>query len=84
MKQSVIKEAIVVGLATVIIGQLVGFSLSKIMKSNNSIPSESRNWNKNHIMEWSLFLTGVLVHILCELFGINKWYCKNGTACYLK
>jgi hypothetical protein len=28
-----------------------------------------------------LFLTGALVHIICEIVGLNKWYCKNGSAC---
>ena len=84
MKKSVIKEAIVVGIATVIIGQFVGFTLSKFMKSEGSVPSECKKWNKNHIMEWSLFFTGVLIHLLCEYFNVNKWYCKNGSACNIK
>jgi len=28
-----------------------------------------------------LFVTGFAVHFLCEVSGINKWYCKNGAAC---
>ncbi len=28
-----------------------------------------------------LFITGVIVHIICEIVGLNKWYCKNGAAC---
>ena len=28
-----------------------------------------------------LFFTGVLVHIICEVVGLNTWYCKNGSAC---
>jgi len=84
MSNAVIKEAIVVGIATVIIGQVVGFTFSKLMKSEGSIHSECKKWNKNHIMEWSLFFTGVLIHLFCEYFGVNKWYCKNGSACKLK
>ena len=84
MKHSVIKEAIVVGIATVIIGQFVGFTLSKLMNSERSVRSECKKWNKNHIMEWSLFFTGVLIHLLCEYFDVNKWYCKNGSACKIK
>ena len=83
MKNAVIKEAIVVGIATVIVGQFVGFTLSKLMKTQVNIRSDSKDWNKNHIMEWSLFFTGVLIHLLCEYFGVNKWYCRNGSACKL-
>lgn len=28
-----------------------------------------------------LFFTGVIVHLICEVVGLNKWYCKNGVAC---
>tara|TARA_B110000261_G_scaffold164644_1_gene215636 strand:- start:5536 stop:5772 length:237 start_codon:yes stop_codon:yes gene_type:complete len=71
-------EAIAVGILTVIIGSMVGFILAKYFSPNS--PKMSRDWNKNHIMEISLFLTGFLLHILCEYSGINKWYCKNGVA----
>lgn len=28
-----------------------------------------------------VFIAGFLVHIICEIFGINKWYCTHGAAC---
>ena len=28
-----------------------------------------------------LFVTGVLIHLLCEYTDVNTWYCKNGNAC---
>jgi len=84
MKQAVIKEAIVVGIVTVIVGQFVGFTFSKLMKNGATVRTECKNWNKNHVMEWSLFFTGVLIHLLCEYFGVNNWYCKNGSACNLR
>lgn len=31
-----------------------------------------------------MFLLGVTVHLVCELTGLNKWYCKNGYACKSK
>lgn len=34
--------------------------------------------NNLHVV---LFTTGVLIHLLCEVTGVNKWYCKNGNAC---
>jgi len=29
----------------------------------------------------NLFITGFVIHIICEISGINKYYCKNGNAC---
>ena len=72
-------EAVVVGIATVVVGSVVGFILGKLM--GQDLPAECKKWNKNHIMELSLFITGFLIHVLCELVGVNKWYCKNGAAC---
>lgn len=72
-------EAVSVGILTVLVGSLVGFILGKTVSTN--LPKLCKEWNKNHIMEMSLFLTGVSVHFLCEITGINKWYCKNGVAC---
>lgn len=72
---SVFKEAIAVGLLTLIVGSLI----STLFKQK--VPGPCRNWNKSHVMEISLFLTGFALHFLCELFGINKWYCQHGSAC---
>ena len=72
-----IKEAVFVGILTVIVGTV----LSKIFESNRSVPSSCKNWNKNYVMEKCLFLTGFIIHIFCEYAGLNKWYCKHGRAC---
>ena len=29
----------------------------------------------------SLFLLGFGFHIVCEITGVNRWYCKYGAAC---
>jgi hypothetical protein len=29
----------------------------------------------------SLFILGAAFHLLCEMLGINRWYCANGAAC---
>ena len=72
-------EAVVVGILAVIVGTIVGYILGKF--SSNKLPKQCKTWNKNHIMEISLFFTGFIIHILCEYTGINKWYCKKGNAC---
>ena len=77
---SLLVEAIVVGILTVIIGTII----SKVISYNFSrnLPKQCKDWNKNYVMEICLFLTGLSIHLFCEFMGINKWYCKNGA--YLK
>tara|TARA_B110000259_G_scaffold188118_1_gene245059 strand:- start:3726 stop:3968 length:243 start_codon:yes stop_codon:yes gene_type:complete len=72
-------EAIVVGVATVLVGSIVGFLVGIMIGSN--LPSICKDWNKKHAMEISLFFTGFSLHLLFEAFGGNIWYCKNGVAC---
>lgn len=71
-------EAVVVGIITVVVGYIIIWILSYFNKDAKDINKE---WNKNHIMELSLFLIGVSIHLLCEASGINSWYCENGLAC---
>ena len=72
-------EAIAVGIVVLAVGTLVGFIMGKFMKVD--LPKACRQWNKNHIMELSLFITGALTHVIFELLGLNKWYCIHGRAC---
>jgi len=44
----------------------------------------NQNLNEKYIKQISPFLTGVIIHLTCELVGANKWYCKNGYACSKK
>jgi hypothetical protein len=30
---------------------------------------------------FEMFILGFLFHVLCEIAGVNRWYCKNGVAC---
>ena len=75
-------EGVAVGIVVLVVGTIVGFILGRFMSVD--LPKACREWNKNHIMELSLFLTGFLIHLFCEFVGINKWYCNNGAACKLK
>ena len=72
-------EASIVGIATVIIGSVLGFIVGKYFSSK--LPKICKTWNKNHLMEIILFLTGFLLHIIFEYMRLNKWYCNNGKAC---
>tara|TARA_B100000035_G_C21032170_1_gene569038 strand:+ start:3303 stop:3545 length:243 start_codon:yes stop_codon:yes gene_type:complete len=72
-------EALVVGIMTVIFGTMSGALVGSFFKM--SLPKICSDWNKFYIMEITLFITGVLIHLFCEYTMINKWYCKNGYAC---
>ena len=72
-------EALVVGVIVVVVGTFSGFVISKFIVSD--MPPVCKDWNKNFVMELSLFFTGVITHFLFEFLGGNKWYCKNGFAC---
>jgi hypothetical protein len=74
-----IYEAVAVGIITVIFGNITGMLVGPFLKV--SLPEICSTWNKFYTMEITLFLTGVLIHLFCEVSGINKWYCTNGFAC---
>ena len=78
MRQLLI-EAVIVGVGVVVLGSLIGFILGHFFSVD--LPIVCKEWNKYYVMELSLFLTGVVFHIICEYVGINKWYCKNSYAC---
>ena len=77
--KSLLIEALVVGIATVVVGSVVGFLVGKVLGTD--LPDVCKDWNKKHAMEISLFLTGFTLHLLFELVGGTAWYCKNGVAC---
>jgi len=79
MNNAVLKEAIGVGFLGMIIGSMIGKLLEKVY--GISLPKVCNSWNKYYIMEISLFLTNFIIHIFCELVGLNRWYCLNGNAC---
>ena len=68
-------EATVIGIATVLIGTIVGYILGTYFPNN--LPEICSTWNKNHIMEISLFGTGFFLQILSYYVGLNKWSSKN-------
>ena len=76
----IIIEAMFVGIITVIIGHLSRYLLNLYYNVEEKV-SIYESWNKNYIMEKQLYVTGLLIHIICQLSGINHWYCKNGVAC---
>lgn len=69
-------EAVVVGILMVLMGLVVSW----LLHNHTKLPVYKGNeacadWNKNHIFEWTLFLTGFLVHLFCSAFGLSRYYC---------
>jgi len=63
-----IAEAIVVGLVTMVVGTLVGYTVSDYHKA-----STGKAWGVQPMLA-SLFLTGALVHVGFEVVGLNEYY----------
>ena len=65
-------EAFIVGILNVI----VGFVVSYISMGNSA--KDFQHWNK---LLLTFFICGVIIHLVCEITGLNKKYCKSGNAC---
>lgn len=70
---NILVEAGSVGLLVVIIGFLLHWISLKVYGAHNL--------NDITVFLGHLFIIGVIVHLVCEYSGINRWYCKNGLAC---
>jgi len=79
MIKKLFTEAFIVGIMVVLGGTIIGKIIAHFLSV--PLPQACKNWNKYYIMEITLFLTGISIHLLCELTGINRWYCKHGAAC---
>lgn len=63
-------EALIIGISTIVLGLIVKYFIELLFKPHYLLT-----------FVLILFLTGFLIHIICQITGINKWYCKNGYAC---
>lgn len=57
---------ILFGSITVLVGYISGFMIKKL--TNSKIPAECADWNKNYIMEKSLFVTGMITWLMSYIF----------------
>ncbi len=69
-------EALVVGLMVTLIGLVISY-ISMYVKS----PEKTKDFEHWWSVAVSFWISGMLVHFICEFTGMNKWYCKNGNAC---
>ena len=74
---SFVYEILAVGVGTAIIGFIISTFLMYIFSKKFSMKKYHFWWQ----VVISYFLTGCLVHIICEYSGVNRWYCKHGSAC---
>ena len=72
-------EAIVVGIGLVIMGSIVAL-LVGCFYPKPVLPKACASYNEYYVMEFTLFVTGFLFHLLCEVSGINSWYLVNSPA----
>lgn len=69
-------EALFVG----IVSGIFGLIISTIFM----LFSKDFSWKKYHFWPQvllSFFVTGFILHLVFEIAGANKWYCKHGNAC---
>lgn len=72
----VILEGIVVGILLIIVVYIVSIPIH-MLNLSPELPNVCKTWNENHVMEITLFFSGLLFHILCEISGVNMQYAKN-------
>lgn len=73
----IVAEAIFVGISLVFFAYVASAILSSSGYFEVDLPEICKKWNENHIMEWTLILTGVIGYLTFELTGINKAYADN-------
>lgn len=73
---SLLKEAIVVGVVTSIFGFIISTGL---MFTKKDFTLKKYDFWPSVLL--SYFITGFFLHLIFEMTGGNKWYCKNGNAC---
>ena len=71
--KDLLKELLGVGIIVVVVG-LVLHLLSLHLYGPHDL-------NDMRMYVLHLFGIGVAVHLICEMSGINKWYCQHGNAC---
>lgn len=60
-----ILNSVLFGIASIIIGNIVGFIVGYFLSID--LPKVCKTWNKNYIMEISLFFTGMITFLVYKL-----------------
>ena len=75
----VVCECVIIGVITLIIGNIITKLLFKFndVNDNESLDSTLVKYSNSYIFHIILFLTGVILHLLLEYIGLEKWYCEK-------
>lgn len=73
----VLAEAVICAIALIVVVHIVSFLLSKTTTLKPSLPEICATWNQNYVMEITLAISAILLHILFEYTGVNLAY-KQG------
>jgi NhaP-type Na+/H+ or K+/H+ antiporter len=76
-------ESAIVGCLTTVFGVAISWLIGKILQRVFHQQVDT-SFNKFHVMEIALFVTGFLVNVFTELIGLNLYYCRHGYACQKK
>jgi len=72
---NVISESFFVGIGLIILGLLIYWLIMTFVRKSTPSMTDAL-W-----MALVFFLSGFFFHIICQIVGINRWYCENGNAC---
>jgi len=67
---SLLYQAILFGITVVLIGLLVSMALASLKPE---LPKECEEWDKNYVMEISLFAIGFIIRYLLENTAVKKY-----------
>tara|TARA_B100000902_G_C27309045_1_gene917259 strand:+ start:1570 stop:1851 length:282 start_codon:yes stop_codon:yes gene_type:complete len=77
--QTLVFESLLVGTITSILGNIILKILVKFnsVDKNDSLNPVLNTYKDTYVVPIALFFTGILIHVLLEYIGLNKWYCEK-------
>ena len=77
--QKLIFESLLIGTITAILGNLMIKIVTRFntVEKNDNLTFVLDSYKDTYIIPISLFFTGILIHVLLEYIGLNKWYCEK-------